>query len=259
MDFDPVLLRETLDVGLELAGAPRLEAASVPDADAWIVPELPESWQPTLDTLRPPRRRDEPFWEFRKRSPQPIVFRPPPRMNSALSHLHLQHPFVQRVLGRFLSQGYSAHDLSRVTVVRTRHDSLARVIAFGRLSLFGSGATRLHDQLVSVAARWIEGKEKEISPFAEEADKKAIEMLEQVLAESPKLTEVSEGNQSKVRAAAPALFAALWPHIRDEADAWPTTPSACSGSAAPRRPRRCARSSSPSARPSAPRSPGARR
>ena len=219
MDFDPVLLRETLDVGLELAGAPRLEAASVPDADAWIVPELPESWQPTLDTLRPPRRRDEPFWEFRKRPPQPIVFRPPPRMNSALSHLHLQHPFVQRVLGRFLSQGYSAHDLSRVTVVRTRHDSLARVIAFGRLSLFGSGATRLHDQLVSVAARWIEGKEKEISPFAEEADKKAIEMLEQVLAESPKLTEVSEGNQNRVRAAAPALFAALWPHIRDEADA----------------------------------------
>jgi len=219
MDFDPVLLRETLDVGLELAGAPRLQPASIPEVDAWTVPELPESWQGTLDTMRPPRRRDEPFWDFRKRPPQPIVFRPPPRMNSALSHLHLQHPFVQRVLGRFLSQGYSAHDLSRVTVVRTRHDSLARVIAFGRLSLFGTGATRLHDQLVSVAARWIEGKETEISPFAEEADKKAIEMLEQVLAESPKLTEVSEGNQNKVRTAAPALFAALWPHIRDEADA----------------------------------------
>ncbi|WP_437303789.1 DISARM system SNF2-like helicase DrmD [Sorangium sp. So ce388] len=219
MDFDPVLLRETLDVGLELSGAPRLKAASVPDAEAWTVPELPESWQPTLDTLRPPRRRDEPFWEFRKRPPQPIVFRPPTRMSSALSHLHLQHPFVQRVLGRFLSQGYSAHDLSRVTVVRTRHDSLTRVIAFGRLSLFGSGATRLHDQLVSVAARWIDGKEAEISPFAEEADRKAIEMLEQVLAESPKLTEVSEGNQKRVLGAAPTLFAALWPHIRDEADA----------------------------------------
>jgi hypothetical protein len=219
MEFDPVLLRETLDVGLELCGAPRLKNLSVAGTEAWTVPELPESWQGTLDTLRPSRRRDEPFWEFRKRPPQPVVFRPPPHMNSALSHLHLQHPFVQRVLGRFLSQGYSAHDLSRVTVVRTRHDSLTRVIAFGRLSLFGSGATRLHDQLVSVAARWSEGKEDEVSPFAEEADKKAIDMLEQVLAESPTLAEVSAGNQTKVRAAAPALFAALWGHIRDEADA----------------------------------------
>ena len=32
-------------------------------------------------------------------------------------------------------------------------DNLIRVIAFGRLSLFGRGAARLHDQLVSVAAQ----------------------------------------------------------------------------------------------------------
>ena len=221
MDFDPVLLRETVDVGLELAGAGSLAHTVVggAGADAWTLPPLPEAWQDTLDILRPPRRRDEPFWDFRKRPPLAVVFRPPPRESSAIAQLHLQHPFVQRVLGRFLSQGYSAHDLSRVTVVRTRHDSLVRVIAFGRLSLFGSGATRLHDQLVSVAARWIEGKEADIAPFAEEADRKAIDMLEQVLAESPSLAEVSEVAQAKVRAAAPTLFASLWRHIRDEADA----------------------------------------
>ena len=140
-------------------------------------------------------------------------------MNSALAHLHLQHPFVQRVLGRFLSQGYSAHDLSRVTVVRTRHDSLVRVIAFGRLSLFGPGATRLHDQLVSVAARWIDGKEAELKPFAEEADRKAIELLEQVLLESPSLDGVSAPVQARLVGVSPTLFGALWPHIRDEADA----------------------------------------
>ena len=38
------------------------------------------------------------------------------------------------------------------------HDALVRVIAFGRLSLFGAGATRLHDQLISIGARWVEGK-----------------------------------------------------------------------------------------------------
>jgi hypothetical protein len=140
-------------------------------------------------------------------------------MTSALCHLHLQHPVVQRVLGRFLSQGYSAHDLSRVTVVRTRHDSLVRVIAFGRLSLFGPGATRLHDKLVSVGARWIDGKENELKPFAEDADRNAVELLEQVLTESPTLEAVSATVQSKVLAVAPTLFANLWRPIREEADA----------------------------------------
>lgn len=71
-------------------------------------------------------------------------------MNSALVRLHLQHPFVQRIFGRFLAQGFSAHDLSRVPIVRNRHDALVWVIAFGRVSLFGAGAARLHDELVSV-------------------------------------------------------------------------------------------------------------
>jgi len=217
MDFDPALLRDAIDVGLELAGAEGLRGLN--GGGAWKVPALPESWQVTLDTLRPPRGRTEPFWEWRRRAPQPVLFQPPPRMNSALVHLHLQHPFVRRILGRFLSQGFSAHDLSRVTLVRTRHDSLVRVIAFGRLSLFGPGAARLHDQLISVAARWIEGSDEELRPFAEEADRKAVQMLEQLLAESPTLQGVSEAAQAKVLAAAPALFAQLWPHIRDEADA----------------------------------------
>lgn len=219
MEFDPALLRDALDVGLELAGAKALEATKADGVEAWRVPELPEAWQATLDNLRPARGRNDYLWEYRKKAPLPVVFRPPPKMNSELSHVHLSHPFVQRVLGRFLSQGFSAHDLSRITVVRTRHDALARVIAFGRLSLFGAGAARLHDQLVSVAARWIEGKEGELKPFAEDADRKAIELLEQVLAESPSLEAVSATVQRKLLAAAPQAFASLWKHIRDEADA----------------------------------------
>jgi ERCC4-related helicase len=221
MEFDPTLLRDALDVGLELAGSPKLELTKQAEAgvEAWMMPPMADAWQNTLDSLRPARGRNEPFWEFRKKAPLPVVFRPPLRMNSELAHLHLQHPVVQRVLGRFLSQGYSAHDLSRVTVVRTRHDSLARVIAFGRLSLFGPGATRLHDQLISVAARWIDGKESELTPFADDADKKAIELLETVLAEAPSLEGVAASVQAKLVAAAPAAFSSLWKHIRDEADA----------------------------------------
>ncbi|MFO0558012.1 MAG: DISARM system SNF2-like helicase DrmD [Polyangiales bacterium] len=217
INFDPALLRDAIDVGLELSGASALKPLG---DERYELPTLAASWQDTVDTLRPPRGRDEPLWEFRKKKPWPIVFRPPPKMNSAQAHVHLEHPLVQRVLGRFLSQGYSAHDLSRVTVVRTRHDSLVRVIAFGRLSLFGAGATRLHDQLVRVAARWIEGREQqELKPFADEADRKAIEMLEQVLAEAPTLEAASESLQARVREAAPRLFSALWTHVQAEADA----------------------------------------
>jgi hypothetical protein len=103
--------------------------------------------------------------------------------------------------------------------VRTRHDALVRVIAFGRLSLFGAGATRLHDKLVSVAARWVDGKEGELKPFAEDADRKAVEMLEQVLKESPTLEGVPASVQSKLLSVAPSVFSTLWRTIREEADA----------------------------------------
>ena len=103
-----------------------------------------------------------------------------------VAHLHLSHPFVQRMLGRFLAQGWSAHDLARVTAVRNPYDGIARVIAFGRLSLFGAGATRLHDQLVSVAAPWTEsGGGNHLRPFAEEADRKALDRLRQLPAAAP--------------------------------------------------------------------------
>ena len=222
MEFDPALLRDAIDVGLELAGASALRPASTAPVtldSAWLLPDLPDSWARTLDWLRPPREREESFWDWRKRAPQPVLFVPPPKMNSALVQLHLEHPLVQRILERFLAQGYSAHDLSRVTVVRNRHDALVRVIAFGRLSLFGPGAARLHDELISVSARWTLGQKDELRPFAEDADKKAIERLEQILAEAPSLEAVPAAAQDRVREAAPRLFGELWPHIREEADA----------------------------------------
>jgi superfamily II DNA/RNA helicase len=226
INFSPELLRDAIDVGLELSGAQPLKLLE-PEKEAhresamldrYELPELPASWQRTLDFLRPPKERDEAFWEWRQKPPQPVVFRPPKRMNSRLVHLHLEHPFVQRILSRFRSQGYSAHDLNRVTILKTPHDALVRVIAFGRLSLFGPGATRLHDQLVSVAARWVEGSSEPLRPFAEAADKKAVELLEQILKESPTEDQVPPVIKEKLRHAAPEVFSELWPYIRDEAD-----------------------------------------
>ena len=224
LEFDSALLRDALDVGFELAGAGRLEAVdaatSAEDTDrpaTFAVPDLGPGWQGTLDHLRPPRQRDEAPWEWRKQAPRPVTFEPPATMAEDCVHLHLAHPLVQRVLGRFLAQGYSSHDLSRVTVLQNRHDALVRVIAFGRLSLFGRGATRLHDEVLSVAARWVEGQP--LRPFAEEGDRRAITLLEQTLAQAPRLERIPKRVQARVTAAAADLFGQLWPSLREEADA----------------------------------------
>ncbi len=221
MDFDSALLRDALDVGFELSGAQRMSAQTVKEDGqaiaAWKMPALPDSWSRTLDSIRYPREKDETPWDWRKRPLRSVVFEAPARISSELAHLHLSHPIVQRILQRYLAQGFSANDLSRVTVVRTKRDSVARVIVFGRLSLFGAGAARLHDEVVSVSAKWLEAEGKgHLKPFGEEADRKAIEQLELTLAEAPDLSSLAEGVQKKLLMAAPGDFAKLWPAVEDE-------------------------------------------
>jgi hypothetical protein len=224
--FDIAHLRDAIDVALEMAGAGPLVPAA--EKGRYLLPALPAGWERTLDTMRPPRQRDQELWEWRKQPPLPVVFEAPASMTSDVVHLHLHHPFVQRLLGRFLAQGYAASDLSRVTVIRNDQDTLTRVIAFGRLTIYGEGASRLHEELVAVAARWVErdtGRadgqspaQSALRPFAEEADRKAVEQLEALLARAPELA-VSEAAMARLREAAPRDFAALWPHVKAEAEA----------------------------------------
>lgn len=224
VDFDPSLLKEALDVGLEMAGAGPLEPAAPPaeqpDLQAWKLPELPPDWRKVVDSLRPPRERDEEIWDWRERPPRPVVFRPLKSLSGKYVHLHLEHPFVQRILTRFRSRGFAEHDLSRVTVMVNPHDALARVVAFARLTLFGPGAARLHDRLVSVAAPWLESRgDKHLEPFSEDADRRALDSLESLLQESPRLDAISNSVRERLRASAPEDFDTLWPHLEAEADA----------------------------------------
>jgi hypothetical protein len=219
--FSPELLREVVNVGFELNGTSALQqltAAKGEEPATYTLPELPEGWQATLDTLRPARTRDQSFWDFRAQAPLPVSFESGQTLDGQVAQLHLQHPVVQRVLARFLAQGFSNHDLSRVSIVRNKQDSLVRVIAFGRLSLFGNGAARLHDELIAIAARWFDGKKQPLKPFADEGDKKAIELLEDILRESPSLSHIPPALQARVIEAAPDLFNQLWKPVCDEAD-----------------------------------------
>jgi hypothetical protein len=223
IEFSPELLHDAIDVGLELAGARPLGPVELPEIQGQQVfrlPELPESWQSTLDSLRAPRERGQDWFEWRRSPPQPVVFQPLERMGDDRVHLHLEHPFVQRILSRFRAQGFGAHDLSRVTVIPSSDDSIARVIVFGRLSLFGPGAARLHDRLVSVAAQWLESKGAgHLRPFADEADRRALERLDLLLQKSRELRAVPESIHARLAASAAADFGALWPAVEAEADA----------------------------------------
>ena len=97
--------------------------------------------------------------------PQPVTFEPLETMHQEAEQLHLAHPFVKRLLDRFLAQGFGANDLSRTCGVVVPEATVARVIAYARLSLFGRGAARLHDEIISVAAPWSPGQAEAVAPY----------------------------------------------------------------------------------------------
>jgi hypothetical protein len=226
MPLKPALLQRVVDAGLELAQRGRLEPApegarraNVEEAFAVPATDPNGSWSATLDTLRPARGRDEAIWQWRQGPLKPVVFRAPHTMTDEVVQLHLAHPLAQRLLARFRSQGWAAHDLSRVTVLRNDGDALTRVIAVGRLTLFGPGAIRLHEELVLVAARWRQGKDPgRLKPFAEKADGKAIERLRDLLSAAPAEVAIPKAVQQTLCEGAKGDFAALWPHVQAEAE-----------------------------------------
>lgn len=224
LDFEPVLLKNVLEVGLAMAGAEPLipePSAEAPEHERFRLPALGESWHGTLDSLRRARRRDESFWEWRDQAPpQPVVFRTPSRLSSEVAHLHLSHPLVQRILSRFRAQGFSAQDLARVTALRNPHDDEVIVVGFGRLSLFGPGARRLHDQLLPIAARWKESGGKDHRKALEGKDHTAaLDTLGRLLRElPPDAKPLPKKLQSTLVAEALGDFAALWPEIQAEAE-----------------------------------------
>jgi hypothetical protein len=198
-------------VSLRLVGAPGLEPVSAADAlrdpegALWHVPSLDESlgkdptWAATLDTLRPPIRKGEKLTEWRRTSRlRPFVFRDPQTLDGSAVHLHLEHRVVQRLLSRFLAQGFLRDDLSRACILLT-DDPIPRVVAIGRLSLYGDRAARLHDELIAVAAEWKPGETRgrgKLRPLGEGEKEEVLRLVETSLAR-PSLHEVPVAVQVK--------------------------------------------------------------
>jgi hypothetical protein len=174
LDFSDAQLRVALDASLSFLGANSL-APVAERAGAWTVPSLDRragadpTWVDTMDTLRAPREHGVPVWEWRRDAHiRPVVFSDPKRIDDSVVHLHLEHRLVQRLLGRFLAQGFALDDLARACVGQTR-DSVPRVVLLGRLSLYGHNGQRLHEEVLSVAARYTDPSVRDVplSPYAD--------------------------------------------------------------------------------------------
>jgi hypothetical protein len=76
------------------------------------------------------------------------------------------------------------HDLSRACVV-TSADPFPRIVVIGRLSLYGRQAARLHDELITVTARWQapDSRRGPLKPYAEDTHAKTLDLLEEALAD----------------------------------------------------------------------------
>lgn len=188
--FEAGPFRNALSCSLELLGSPPLkETRDEHGREAWSFPPLDRraetdaSWAATLDTLRKPREPGQKLAEWRRDAPiRPVVFEDVGVITEKVVHLHLEQRVVQRLLARFRTQGFVYNDLSRACLTQVR-DSIPRVLLLGRLSLYGTAAERLHEEIVPIAARWIEPSRRNgpLSAYATEAESKTIQLLEHAL------------------------------------------------------------------------------
>ena len=219
--FEPAPFRDALSCSLELLGAePLTETADKAGRPVWKFPPLDRraeadaSWSATLDTLRSPRKQNQKLADWRREAPiRPVVFEDAGVLTEDTVHLHLEQRVAQRLLARFRSQGFILHDLSRACLAQAA-DSIPRVILLGRLSLYGRGAERLHEEIVSLAARWVEPSQRKgpLAVYAREAEVKTLDLLERSLADSVR-REPGEVIQRKLLSSAPRDIGDLLPQL----------------------------------------------
>jgi superfamily II DNA or RNA helicase len=224
--FEAAPFRDALSCSLELLGAePLTETTHEHDRPAWAFPPLDRraetdpSWATTLDTLRVPRKHNQKLAEWRREAPiRPVVFEDAGVLTEDTVHLHLEQRVAQRLLARFRSQGFIHHDLSRACLAQVA-DSIPRVVLLGRLSLYGQGAERLHEELVPLAARWIEPSQRKgpLTTYAREAEVKTLDLLEHSLGGDSRHAP-GEAIQRRLLDAAPRDIEELLPQLEPRAE-----------------------------------------
>jgi hypothetical protein len=179
--FDPESLKLALDEALDVVHQPPLAPLSERRGDAAMfqfpaVDARDPSWAAAMDTLRRPKRPDETLAQWRREPPRPVTFEDVGSIDRDTVHLHLEHRVVRRLLDRFTAQGFTHHDLSRATVMKTR-SATPKVLMFARVVLYGQHGERLHDELQSIASRWHHPDLRDKTPLSAYKDTQHRETL----------------------------------------------------------------------------------
>lgn len=220
MQFSEEHFHATLDCALALARCDGLQRIPGPpdEPPRYSIPALDRQagsgWIATTDTLRAKRQKDQNIFEWRREAPiRPVVFRDPNKVTDEVVQLHLEHPVVQRLLQRFLSQGFVHDDLSRTCIAQSR-DSVPRVVLLGRLALYGPGAARLHEEIIMVPARWTDSKirREALEPYERDTEAMTINLLYRSLLDA-QIREVPAVILTQLRESAPVDVSQLWPHL----------------------------------------------
>jgi SNF2 family DNA or RNA helicase len=177
-------LKSALNCSLTLSKLPTLEETTTGLKFPNVTDRMKDStWQGTLDTLRPPRRRDQKPAEWRAETQyRPIVFQDQENISDEKVHLHLEHRLVKRLLNKFSAQGFVQDGLSRVCIIPCKVKT-PRAVLLTRLLFFSKyGAGRLHEEIIPISAEWItKDHSKGIRVFKEEGEERSLNFLQTAL------------------------------------------------------------------------------
>ncbi len=221
-------LRQAVSVSLRLSHAPTVqpetEADAVRDRPATFrfpadTPTLAAdaTWAPVLDMLREPRDSGETIPEWRARAKiRPVTFDDTGELADKAVQLHLEHRVVQRLLARFTSQGLLHLDLTRCCLASAAGGDV-RAILLARLSLFGPRAARLHEEIVTVTARWSDPaiRSGPLLPYGRAGEVRTMDLLEDALAAPGRA--IPDANRVLLLANMKRDVADLRPHVETRA------------------------------------------
>jgi hypothetical protein len=179
------------------------------------------SWQGVLDELRArPARPGEPAAAWRASADagvRRVSFAPAilaDGRDADAVQLHLEHRLVRRLLGRFASAGFR-EGLDRACVIASAAVRSPRVVLLGRVALYGDGAARLHEEVLSVAADWRSEGPPRVLAEGREAEGRVLDELIAALGEA---RGASADVVARVTAGAQGDIAALRPTLAERAD-----------------------------------------
>lgn len=219
LHYDPSAFEVALSSSLQMANFPPLS----PDQSGLIhfpvdlaSKDIDPTWSATLDSLRQPPKNGKRDYAWRKEAEiRPITFTPPDTVENEIVQLHLGHRISQRLLSRFLSQGFIHDDLSRTCFAQSE-DKIPRIVLLGRLGLYGPNASRLHEEIITITARWVAPDKRNgspLSPYAREAEARTMEILEEAMVDFGPKTSLPEEIESQLQASMAQDILELRPHL----------------------------------------------